>query len=790
MSIKEQLTLASGIAVCFAMSALFPIYQGASWLTETLGAVAVVVVSGLVTRRLGAPRALQPVISLLLLAGYLLVVFVGDTLSAGLVPSPATADALQAMWEQAQSNIQHYGPPVPVSRGLVLLTAAGVGSVALAVDLVAVVLDRAAVAGLPLLVLLAVPSAVLPRGVGGVPFVLAAIGWLGLLLVEGSERIGRWGTPMRSALPGARPGGDDSSLGRVGRRIGLAAVGAAVVVPLIVPGLDHRLVGGGPGPGGSGGKGGPQTANTYNPITRLSDYLDRAHKQALFDYVTTDPSPDYLRMTTLDTYENGTWQASELRADQKRARVKNGIPRPTDEVGERQAFTMTVALRPKALDVHWLPAPYGPTKVDVDSAWLWEKQSQTIFAAGETTKDLKSYRVEASRPIPDRAVLQATTLDDVPSSIRTTYGVKPEVDPYVRRLVAQLLDGKASEYDQAVALQDYFTNGHGFVYDLLASQPAPGQDPLVAFLTGKRGFCEQYATAMAAMLRVAGIPARVAVGFTAGEKVSNKSGSYYEVTTQEAHAWPEAYFAGSGWVRFEPTPGASGAVIPGYTRVPVAVGPDPNAPAPGSSPTPQPSASAKLPANISKLLDKPESPGASASRHASSNAPSLWLVAPLVAGITLVLPFLLTLLRRRVRWADAGPLTAWEQLLDDATDVGWTWQDADSPRAAAARLATGLALAEAAGASLHRIAAAAERARYAPPESQRREELAADSAAVRAALQAQAPRSVRLRALLFPPSTLRWAASAIGWRLGRTMDRVDDTIALLTRPLRRAASTR
>jgi hypothetical protein len=100
----------------------------------------------------------------------------------------------------------------------------------------------------------------------------------------------------------------------------------------------------------------------------------------------------------------------------------------------------------------------------------------------------------------------------------------------------------------------------------------------------------------------------------------------------------------------------------------------------------------------------------------------------------------------------------------------------------------GLTLPEPAQRALARVATATERARYAPPESQRREDQAADAAVLRSALQAQAPRTVRLRALLFPPSTLRWAAGSLGSRLSRIMDAVDDTIAAITRPVRRAAS--
>jgi transglutaminase-like putative cysteine protease len=797
MSIKEQLTLAAGVAVALAMSALFPIYSGSDWLTSSLGAILVVVVSGVLTRRIGVPRGLQPLIALLLLVAYLLVVFVGDTMSAGLVPTSRTGDALRALWEQAQNNIQHYGPPVPVSRGLALLTAAGVGAVALAVDLVAVVLDRAAVSGLPLLVLLAVPSAVLPGGIGGLPFVLGAIGWLGLLLVEGSERVGRWGTPMRSSLPGARPGGDDSSLGRVGRRIGVAAVGAAVIVPWLTPGLDHRLVGGGSGSGGSGGSGSAQRALTYNPITHLQGYLDNKVRVPLFDYVTSDPQPDYVRMTTLDTYNDGTWSATELRADPKKARVRNGIPTPTDQQGAHASFTMQVALRDKALDVRWLPVPYGPTKINVDQSWLWETRSQTVFSAGQSTKDLTTYKVQASRAVPDRAALQSASLDDVTADIRAVYDRPLTVDNSVQTLTDQVVKGKTTEYDEAVAIQDYFARNKEFVYDLQASKPAPGQDPLVAFLQGKHGFCEQYATAMAVMLRVAGIPSRVAVGFTAGAKQTASDGStFYEVSSQEAHAWPEAWFAGTGWVRFEPTPQASHASIPSYTSAQAPAGQGtPSGPTPTATTTPGPKATASLPPGIARILngDTTGNP-TSSTRSTGSSAPSVWLVAPIVAAIALVLPFGLTVLRRRLRWADAGPLTAWEQLVDDGTDVGWAWQGADSPRAAAARLTSGVRLGDPGTQALARIAAATEQARYAPPERQAEEDLSrdlsSDVATVRSALQAQAPRSVRLRAVLFPTSTLRWAGTSLGARLSRIMEAVDDTIAAVTRPVRRRAATR
>ncbi len=70
------------------------------------------------------------------------------------------------------------------------------------------------------------------------------------------------------------------------------------------------------------------------------------------------------------------------------------------------------------------------------------------------------------------------------------------------------------------------------------------------FLTTKRGYCELYASAMAYLVRAAGIPSRVAIGFRNG----HPAGDRISVTNHDAHAWVEVYFSGIGWVPFDPTP--------------------------------------------------------------------------------------------------------------------------------------------------------------------------------------------------------------------------------------------
>jgi hypothetical protein len=105
---------------------------------------------------------------------------------------------------------------------------------------------------------------------------------------------------------------------------------------------------------------------------------------------------------------------------------------------------------------------------------------------------------------------------------------------------------------KVLAIQNYFARSGTFTYDT----DVPGRHDtkfLVQFLTtGHRGFCQQFATGMAVMLRAIGIPARVAVGFTQG--TYNSGTKTYTVTTSDAHSWVEVLFPGYGWIPFEPTP--------------------------------------------------------------------------------------------------------------------------------------------------------------------------------------------------------------------------------------------
>jgi hypothetical protein len=118
----------------------------------------------------------------------------------------------------------------------------------------------------------------------------------------------------------------------------------------------------------------------------------------------------------------------------------------------------------------------------------------------------------------------------------------------VAHLAERLTAGERDAYDAATAVQDFLRTS--YAYD---EKPPERRLPLRAFLfQDKRGYCQQFSGAMALMLRMVGIPARVATGFAPGTPLANGRG--FEVTDLEAHSWVEVYFTGVGWLPFDPTP--------------------------------------------------------------------------------------------------------------------------------------------------------------------------------------------------------------------------------------------
>ena len=131
---------------------------------------------------------------------------------------------------------------------------------------------------------------------------------------------------------------------------------------------------------------------------------------------------------------------------------------------------------------------------------------------------------------------------------RTEIDLSPYAHAYA---LARRLAAKAkTPYAFVMSVRNYLSAAHGFAY---TQTPPRHQYPLASFLSNdKRGYCQQFSGAMAMLLRMGGIPARVAAGFTSG--TYDKQSGRWIVTDIDAHAWVEAWFPNYGWVRFDPTP--------------------------------------------------------------------------------------------------------------------------------------------------------------------------------------------------------------------------------------------
>ena len=122
-------------------------------------------------------------------------------------------------------------------------------------------------------------------------------------------------------------------------------------------------------------------------------------------------------------------------------------------------------------------------------------------------------------------------------------------------LSRQLLQGARTPEDYVQHVLDYLMNTAVYTY---SESPPPSARTLDGFLfDAKQGYCQQYSGAMALLLRMAGIPARVSTGFSTGA-TDVKTGEYV-VRDFDAHSWVEAYYPDYGWITFDPTPAASPA---------------------------------------------------------------------------------------------------------------------------------------------------------------------------------------------------------------------------------------
>ncbi len=390
-------------------------------------------------------------------------------------------------------------------------------------------------------------------------YVMLSAGLLLIAAVSYSVRQRQWeGTGI----------GIPSRLGwEIGKRT-LVATAAIVLLAAIVPSVSLKDVRdlfqgeGGAGSGSGSGLGrslGLEREEEEDPLEKLRrpglprDHLIGAGPELSDELVmrvqvqdvdsaeqNLDSLPLYWRALTYDFYTGRSWRSSRTSSAQYSAEslARQGSAPHSIIVGQRvQTLSSEAFLLHAAGEI-----------VSVDHEFsVAVRSSGDVFAV--TAHSDGAYRALSLVPVPDEATLRAAG-GRYPTWVTNRFLQLPRDLPgRVRTLALELTATEKTPYDRALEIERYLRQ---IPYTLDVDRAPAGRDLVDFFLFDeRRGYCDYYASAMTVLARAAGIPARVAIGYTRG--TPDPQGGGYLVTEAEAHSWVELYFPGVGWVPFEPT---------------------------------------------------------------------------------------------------------------------------------------------------------------------------------------------------------------------------------------------
>lgn len=201
-----------------------------------------------------------------------------------------------------------------------------------------------------------------------------------------------------------------------------------------------------------------------------------------------------------------------------------------------------------------LPAAADAERVSPNADVRLDPQSDSLVKTSELEPE-EVYTIESEAPSVTPDTLRAAGTANPPDEVFLDL---PDLPDVIGDTAALITEGAQSDYDRMIALQDWFQT---FRYTTEVQAGHAVQD-IETFLQVQAGYCEQFSVTFAAMARSLGVPSRVAVGFTPG---TLRSDGWYAVLGKNAHAWPEIWFDGIGWIPFEPTPSRGIPGAEGYT---------------------------------------------------------------------------------------------------------------------------------------------------------------------------------------------------------------------------------
>ena len=716
-------SLLAGAACAVVAWPITTLFTPNTWVRPTLGIVVVVVVTGIVARMLTTSWVL---VALSQLAGIVLVsswVHGRGHLWFGL-PSPDMVLAFNNLLFEARLTIQNYAAPAPTNRGVVLGIALAIGLTAILVDHLAVMRRSPAMAGLPLLTAFLISASNSGDSLNPMYFVAAGGIWLLMLGRQGISSLRRWSTTTPMSTTGRRSSADhDGAYGyaAVGRTLAVAGLVTAVALPVAIPHLPTRYLidGLGRSSDATGFSDGQVGLKSTLDLTRS---LKSPSKAPVLSYTTNAPLLTPLRVGVLENYANDQWRPDDPDVRYTR-RPDIALPRELDDSVPRETYRLSVD--ESRIEAPQIAAPTPLVSGDLDGV-AWGLDRQTSVASVNRTASSYSFNYLALNPTP--AALDQPVQGATGALLPPELQVDPASEPLVRDLVSQVVPDGASRIEAARAIQTYLRTGGGFTYSLELPETVDNEfgqteapDAISLFLRTKVGYCVQFATAMVMMAREAGIPARMAIGFLPG----TADRGTYTVRASDAHAWPELFFEGVGWLRFEPTPsGTQNTVAPPYSLAPTT----PDTTSPSSTATSSASASSNTRADGANDPGAQDPTTTSGSRDdgASFLGPRamtvlLWIVLGLLVGLlgSLAVPLAArSRLRRRRRDAPDEATRVeieWQAMVERLGDLGVIPPRGSTPRQAGRFYQREAYLEGEESQALTRVVDGVERSRYAPP---------------------------------------------------------------------------
>jgi transglutaminase-like putative cysteine protease len=441
---------------------------------------------------------------------------------------------------------------------------------------------------------------------------------------------------------------------------------AAILAPLLPgaksdPWFDYRSLGKGSG-------GGLLKATT--PIVSIQSKLLQDPDHEVFTVDIGNARPAYWRVIALDKYDGTLWTLEDTGEPAKEL-GRPAEPARFDELVQK--FTI------RGSEPHWLPAAYYPVEINLEHALAVSDSATVYLKPNDPISDL-SYEVTSAIPVySETQKLAAPPVFD--RRYARDLQLPANFPDDVRELAQRITRSATSPWAKAEALAGYFTGGL-FTYNAEVARSHTIRTLHDFLFVRREGYCEQFASAFAAMARSVGLPTRIAVGYSYGAPQDG----IWVVKNKDAHAWPEVYFTGLGWVALEPTPGrganAAGGTgdpttRPDETAAATASGPTttgttaPGATGPTSATTPH-----REPGDSVALGDNPSS--LPAERHPVRQffvALGIVVLAAIVAALIGIVVLIVIASRRtwrRRHGADTRDrvLGAWAQALDHLAEAG------------------------------------------------------------------------------------------------------------------------